>query len=92
MQDKDIVAVVVRLRKLETKGREVSNEVNGIRALLREEFDARGTEEIEAGRYRVRRVAYTRDVLDTKQLREQKPKTYAAYCKPQTVSRIEVVG
>ena len=92
MQEKDILQIVTRLRKLEAKGREVKNEVDGIRALLREEFAARGVYEIKAGRYRVRRVSYERETFDAKHFREHYPDTYATFCKPQTVSRIEVVG
>ena len=92
MQDKDILQIVARLRKLELKGREVHNEVAGIRALLREEFDARGTNEIEAGRYRVRRVSYERETFDAKGFRQHYPDTYATFCKPQKVERVEVVG
>lgn len=92
MQDKDILQIVTRLRKLEVKGREVKNEVDGIRALLKEEFTKRGTEEIEAGRYRVRRVRYEREAFDAKNFRRQYPDTYATFCKPQIVERVEVVG
>ena len=92
MQDKDILQVVTRLRKLESKGREVKNEVDGIRALLREEFERRGANEIEAGRYRVRRIRYERETFDAKHFREHYPDTYATFCRPQTVERVEVVG
>lgn len=92
MQDKDILQVVTRLRKLEAKGREVKNEVDGIRALLREEFEKRGVNEIEAGRYRVRRISYERETFDAKRFKQHYPDTYSTFCKPQTVSRIEVVG
>ena len=92
MQDKDILQIVTRLRKLETKGREVKNEVDGIRALLRDEFERRGADEIEAGRYRVRRVRYERESFDAKLFRQHYPDTYATFCKPQIVTRVEVVG
>ena len=92
MQDKDILQVVQRLRKLEAKGREVDNEVKGIRALLREEFERRGTNEFEAGRYRVRRIRYDRDTFDAKRFKEQHPTTYMLFTKPQTIERIEVMG
>lgn len=84
--------IVTKLRKLEAKGREVNNEVKGLRAVLREEFDKRGTDEIKAGRYRVRRVRYDRDTVDVKRLREEQPAIYALFMKPHTVERIEVVG
>ena len=92
MQDKDIIQIVTRLRKLEAKGREVKNEVDGIRALLREEFERRGGNEIEAGRYRVRRISYERETFDAKHFKQHYPDTYATFCKPQTVTRVEVVG
>lgn len=92
MQDKDLVAIVRRLRKLESRGRETKNAIDGIRAELRRELDARGADELQAGKYRVRRVSYDRMVFDTKKFREQQPVAYEAYSAPQTVSKIEVVG
>lgn len=92
MEDKDIQAIVVRLRKLESKGRDVKNEVEGIRALLREEFDARGTNVLSAGRYHIRRVTYEREQFDMKRYRENHPSQYKRYTIPQTVSKIEIVG
>lgn len=92
MQDSDILYYVTKLRKLETKGREVKNEVDGIRAVLKEEFEKRGTDEIKAGRYRVRRVRYDREAFDAKGFKQHYPDTYATFCKLQTVTRVEVVG
>ena len=92
MEDRDVLYYVTKLRKLETKGREVKNEIEGVRVLLREEFDARGTDEINAGRYRVRRIRYEREAFDAKHFREHYPDTYATFCKPQVVERVEVVG
>ena len=92
MQDNEVLYIVTKLRKLETKGREVRNEIEGLRALLREEFDARGTDEIKAGKYRARRVRYEREIFDAKGFRQSYPDTYATFCKPQTVERVEIVG
>ena len=92
MHDRDILYYVTKLRKLEAKGREVKNEVEGIRAVLREEFEKRDTDEIKAGRYRVRRVRYEREIFDGKEFRRHYPDTYATFCKSQTVTRVEVVG
>lgn len=92
MDEQELLQIVTRLRKLEVKGREVKTEVDGIRALLRDEFEARGTNEVKAGRYRVRRIVYDREQFDAKKFREQQPTAYKLYSKPTTVSKIEVVG
>lgn len=88
----EIVQVIARLRKLESRGREVKCEVDGIRNLLREELQKRGTQEVKAGKYTVRETSYTRSQFDTKKFREQQPVAYDKYCKPITVKRIEVLG
>ncbi len=92
MNEQDLLQIVARLRKLEAKGREVKNEIDGIRALLREEFQARGVTEVQAGRYRVRQTEYERNTFDGKAFREEHPKQYAMYCRLQPCSRIEVLG
>lgn len=92
MTDKEVVQVVARLRKLEAKGREVKVEVDGIRALLREEFERQEVDEIKAGRYRVRRVSYEREQFDAKHFKSQYPDTYALFSKPVRVERVEVLG
>ena len=92
MQESDILQIVTRLRKLEAKGREVDNEIKGIRALLREEFERRGTDEFTVGRYCVRRISYEREAFDAKSFKGDHPKMYKLFCKPQTVTRIDITG
>lgn len=92
MTESQVIQIIARLRKLEAKGREVKCEVDGIRGMLRDEFQERGTDSIKAGRYVARQVTYTRDHFDTAKFREQQPTAYKLYSKPVTVSKIDVVG
>ena len=92
MTESEIIQIIARLRKLESKGREVKCEIDGIRAMLRKEFETRGVESIKAGRFVAKQVTYTRDQFDTAKFREQQPTAYKLYCKPVVVSRVDVVG
>lgn len=92
MQESDIAQIVARLRKLEQRGREVKCEIDGIRSMLRDELNARGVDTFKAGRWTLRRVVYEREQFDTAKFKEQQPTAFKAYCKPVTVSRIDVVG
>lgn len=92
MTESEIIQIIARLRKLESRGREVKCEVDGIRAMLRKEFEARGVDSIQAGKYRARLITYTREQFDTAKFREQQPTAYKLYCKAQTVTKIDVVG
>jgi|GEM_PF-738134 len=92
MDDKELVRMVGRLRRLEANGRAIKAEAEVIREQLRTEFEARGVREIKAGRYVVRAIEYTRDAFSATTFREAYPEMYVAYCKPQTVRRIEVTG
>ena len=92
MTDKEIVQVVARLRRLEAKQSEVRNDIGGLRLLLREEFERQGVDEIKAGRYRVKRVSFERQQFDANHFKSENPDTYALFCKPVHVSRIDVFG
>lgn len=92
MTESEIIQVVARLKKLNAKGREVKCEQDGIRAMLKQEFEKRGVNEVKAGRYVVKQIEYSRQQFDTKVFREQQPKVYELYCKPVTVKQIEIAG
>ena len=92
MTDSEVVQIVARLKKLEGKKREAQCEIEGIRSMLHDEFAKRCTSQIKAGRYVARQVTYTRDQFDTAKFKLQQPTAYELYCKPVTVTRIDIAG
>lgn len=90
MSESEIIQAVVRLKRCEARRAEWGNEAKAIKDALAAELDQRGTDEIQAGSYRVRRTRYTREQVDAQKFRENCPALYALYCVPREVVTLKV--
>lgn len=90
MREKEIVGMVVRLKRCEARKAEWTNEAKAIKDALAAELDARAKDELEVGRYRIVRTRYVREQLDANALREAAPDLYKLYCVPRDVVTLKV--
>ena len=91
MDEREIIQLCARLKRCEARRAEWSNEAKAIKDALAAELDARGTDEVRAGRLRVVRERYYRNQVDSKALRQKAPDVYALYCVAREVVNLKVV-
>lgn len=90
MSTNEITAKVRRMKKLQAKAQELTDEITQIQNDLKALMIAQDAEELKAGEYKIRYVAVTSSRFDSKSFKEMYSALYQQFLKPSTTKRFSV--
>lgn len=90
MSTTEITTKVRRMKKLQAKAEELSDEIAAIQDELKAIMTEQGTDELKAGMYRIRYALITSSRFDSKAFRASYSALYEQFLKPSTTRRFTV--
>jgi predicted phage-related endonuclease len=81
MSTKDVASKAAELKELKAMQEELAAEISSIEDTIKAELTARGTDELQAGPFKIRWTFVKSNRLDQTAIKNELPDIYARYCK-----------